>query len=82
MARAKSKRVPKELVSKTVSVAEAAMMLQWTYRRTYEWMLAGKLHGKKVGHVYRITKTSVDALVREYYGIGGEDDAVAPDAAK
>ena len=82
MAGAKTKRVPQKIVSNTMSVAEAAQVLRWTYRRTYEWMLAGKLSGKKVGHTYRVTRQSVDDLYNEYYGIGGGDDAATPDATK
>ena len=67
--------LPKLQPDTSVSLAEAAGMLRWTYRRTWEQLIAGRLKGRQVMRSWRVDKASVIALYNEFYGNGADDAA-------
>jgi len=49
----------------TASLPEAARELQQSWRQTYDDLLAGRLDGRQVRGRWRVTRRSLERLVRE-----------------
>lgn len=48
-----------------ISIVEAAHKLGFTWRRTWDAVLSGRLRGRKVGGHWRVDSDDVDRFVRE-----------------
>ena len=61
----KSTDSPSTNSSKILTVPQAAVRLQVSERTVYEWLRDGKLPGRKIGKVWRMSADAIDDLLRE-----------------
>ena len=64
--------------AKLLTASQVAEQLQVTEHTVYDWLRTGKLHGLKVGRLWRVSETSLDAFLHK--GEDGEFDAPLTDA--
>jgi excisionase family DNA binding protein len=52
-------------LGKILTVPQAAARLQVSERTVYEWLRDGKLPGRKIGKVWRMSADAIDDFLRE-----------------
>ena len=56
---------PSTNLGKILTVPQAAARLQVSERTIYEWLRDGKLPGRKIGKVWRMSADAIDDFLRE-----------------
>ncbi len=55
---------PTHIPNKILTVSQAAEQLQVSERTVYEWLRDGKLPGRKIGKVWRLSADALDDFLR------------------